>query len=311
MSQQHSIQKDIFTSGIGLHSGRQINVWLRPAPAGHGLSFRRLDLSGAPALAAVSANVGATTLATTLGQGENSVSTVEHLMAALSALGVDNAAIEVDGPELPIFDGSAARWVELIHEAGLAEQNASRRLLKVTRPFEFRDGDKSISVRPASRFSVEAHIDFGGLIGRHCFYYVDCGQAFSREISRCRTFCQLKDVQFMQSQGLALGGSLDNAVVVGENGVLNPGGLRYDDELVRHKILDFIGDLAMAGAPVLGHFVLHKPGHELNSRFLRAAQAQIGLLQPIWADELENTRRSAAPISLPTLTQSEALAVNF
>ncbi len=290
MTMQKTIARDIDTEGMGLHSGRTIAVTLRPAPAGSGVRFQRVDLPQAPALAAHAGNVTSTTLATTLGHGENRVSTVEHLMAALSALGVDNILVETDGPELPVFDGSAEGWVALLKEAGLVEQNAPRRVFKVTRPFKFTHGDKSIEVRPASRFSVEAHIDFGGAIGRHCFYYVDSQEAFTREISRSRTFCQLKDVELMHSRGLALGGSLDNAVVVGDDGILNPGGLRFDDEFVRHKILDFIGDLAMAGAPVVGQFVLHKPGHELNRRFLQEALAEPGLMESAVAGTEESRR---------------------
>lgn len=279
MIRQKTIIKETATRGLGLHSGRDINVKLKPAPANRGIAFKRSDRPGSPALPAKSGNVTSTTLATTLGRGDNSVSTVEHLMATLLALGVDNLLVEVDGPELPVFDGSAVEWVRLLSEAGLVEQNAPRGHYRVTRPYQVASGDKSISVRPASRFSVEAHIDFGGAIGRHCFYYVESEPAFIREISRSRTFCQLKDVEMMHRQGLALGGSLANAVVVGDDGILNPEGLRYNDEFVRHKILDFIGDLAMAGVPVIGQFVLHKPGHELNRRFLIEALAQPGLLE--------------------------------
>jgi UDP-3-O-[3-hydroxymyristoyl] N-acetylglucosamine deacetylase len=252
---------------------------LKPGRPGSGIRFQRVDLPGAPVLPADPGHVTSSTLATTLGRGENRVSTVEHLMAALSALAVDNILVETDGPELPVFDGSAAPWVQLLKEAGFREFNVPRKLLKVTRPFKYSLGDKSIEVWPAGRFSVEAHIDFEGGIGRHCFYYVDSAQAFIDEISQARTFCRLKDVEMMRQRGLALGGSLDNAVVVGDDGILNPGGLRYSDEFVRHKILDFIGDLAMAGASISGQFVLRKPGHDLNRRFLTAALAQPGLLE--------------------------------
>jgi len=309
---QKTIHKDISTRGLGLHSGRDIEVRLIPAAADSGISFRRTDLSGAPVLAALPENVHSTTLATTLGQGENRVSTVEHLMAALSALGVDNVRVEVDGPELPVFDGSADEWVQLLNEAGLRTLDAPRRMFRVTRPFKVAVGDKFISVRPASRFSVEAHIDFGGAIGRHCFYYVESDQAFVSEISRSRTFCRLRDVEMMHSQGLALGGSLDNAVVVGDDGILNPGGLRYDDEFVRHKILDFIGDLAMAGAPVIGQFVIHKPGHELNRHFLTEALAQNGLMESVvsGAEETKPAARKEVRLPRPRLSLSldEALA---
>ena len=290
---QKTIRKNISTTGLGLHSGRDINVTLKSAPANHGIRFQRVDLPEAPVLKAKAENVTSTTLATTLGQGENRISTVEHLMAALAALGIDNIIVETNGPELPVFDGSADEWVRLLKESGLAEQNALRRVYKVTRPHKYAHGDKSIEVRPASRFSVEAHIDFGGAIGRHCFYYVDSEEAFTSQISRSRTFCQLKDVEMMHSQGLALGGSLDNAVVVGDDGILNPGGLRFDDEFVRHKILDFIGDLAMAGAPILGQFVIRKPGHDLNRRFLQDALSQPGLME-LSVPAAENIKRQTA-----------------
>jgi UDP-3-O-[3-hydroxymyristoyl] N-acetylglucosamine deacetylase len=183
--------------------------------------------------------------------------------------------------------------------------------LKVTRPFKYSLGDKSIEVWPASRFSVEAHIDFGGAIGRQCFRYTDSEPDFIREISRSRTFCQLRDVEMMRSKGLALGGSLDNAVVVGDDGVLNPGGLRYDDEFVRHKILDFIGDMAMAGARIIGRFRIRKPGHELNRHFLQEALAQPGLLVESPPAGVEESRRPAAacrPLPRPSLSPDEAWA---
>lgn len=316
MIKQKTIKNKICTSGLGLHSGREIRVRLLPASADSGINFRRVDRSGAPSIAAAPENVTSTTLATTLGHGDNKVSTVEHLMAAFSALGVDNILVETDGPELPVFDGSAAEWVSLLTETGFVEQNAPRMVFKVTKPFKINVDDKSIEVRPASRFSVEAHIDFGGAIGRHCFYYVESDQAFTNEISRSRTFCQLKDVEIMQSQGLALGGSLDNAVVVGDDGILNPGGLRYDDEFVRHKVLDFIGDLAMAGAPVIGQFILRKPGHELNRRFLTEAMAEQGLLMESTAGLKKNRKPAPRKDSLPllsrlTLNLEDGLAVSL
>ncbi len=306
INKQRTISKNILTGGLGLHSGRDITVTLKPGRPNGGICFKRVDLPGAPYLRACPEKVSSTTLATTLGQGENRVSTVEHLMATLAALNIDNLTVETDGPELPVFDGSADRWVSLINQAGITEQNAPRRVYKITRPFKYSCGDKSIEVRPASRFSVEGHIDFGGAIGRHCFYYVESKDAFMNEISRSRTFCRLQDVEMMHSQGLALGGSLDNAVVVGDDGILNPDGLRYEDEFVRHKILDFIGDLAMAGAPVIGQFVIRKPGHDLNSRFLQAAMAQPGLMEAAVAGE----SKRPAPSSRRALLQRLSLSLD-
>jgi UDP-3-O-[3-hydroxymyristoyl] N-acetylglucosamine deacetylase len=305
---QKTLKNTISAQGLGLHTGRNISVTLRPAPVDSGVTFRRVDLADAAAIRALPENVTSTTLATTLGRGENRVSTVEHLMAALSALGVDNLTVEADGPELPVFDGSADEWVRLIGEAGLADLSAPRRFLKVTRPYKITAGDKSIEVRPARQFSVEAHIDFGGAIGRHCFFYTDSEAAFVCEISRSRTFCRLQDVEMMHSQGLAKGGSLDNAVVVGDDGILNPGGLRYDDEFVRHKILDFIGDMAMAGNRIMGHFIIHKPGHELNRRFLASALAQPGLLEETGAEKHRPREAARRLISRLPLSLDDALA---
>jgi len=278
---QKTIANEICAQGLGLHTGREITVRLKPAPIGSGLSLKRSDLPGAPALKAVAANVTGTTLATTLGRGENSVSTIEHFLSALSALGVDNLLAEVDGPELPIFDGSAAEWLRLLNEAGPAPQSAPRLWQTLARPFRLAQDDKSIEVRPAGRLAVDGYIDFGGFIGRQSFRYVASPEAYAEEISRARTFCLAQDVENMRLQGLAKGGSLDNAVVVGADGLLNPEGLRYRDEFVRHKILDFLGDLALAGAPILGHFTIRKSGHELNCRFLRAALAEPGLLKAV------------------------------
>ncbi|MDR2826614.1 MAG: UDP-3-O-acyl-N-acetylglucosamine deacetylase [Candidatus Adiutrix intracellularis] len=277
-----TIHNEITAQGLGLHTGQNITVRLKPAPVNSGVIFQRTDLFNAPPLAANPTNVTNTVLATTLGRGENHLSTIEHLMAALAGLGVDNLLIEVDGPELPIFDGSAAEWVHLLNLAGLTKQDAVRPIYLVDRPHRFSLGDKSIEVRPAARFAVEAHINFDGLIGRQCFYYLASEETFTTEISRTRTFCLAQDVEKMRNQGLALGGSLDNAVVVGDDGILNPEGLRFPDEFVRHKILDFIGDLALAGAPIIGQFILHKPGHELNRCFLLEALTK-KIFKPILA----------------------------
>ncbi len=298
---QRTIYNVIHAESRGLHTGRDIQVILSPAPANSGIVFQRVDLPGAKRLEAVVDNVHSTQLATTLGEGENRISTVEHLMAALVSLGVDNILVEVNGPELPVFDGSAAPWVKLLKDAALRDLGVSRRAYVVTRPFMITDGDKSIEVHPASRFSVEAAIDFNGAIGRQLFRYVDGDETFIREVSRARTFCFLKDVEFMRSRGLALGGGLENAVVIGDDGILNPEGLRYGDEFVRHKLLDFIGDLAMAGAPVIGRFIITKPGHELNRRFVAEALAEPGLLKAVSLTALGAARpatRPAARLSL-------------
>jgi len=289
---QKTIKTEISARGLGLHTGRELTVRLKPAPAGSGISLSRSDLPEAPALKVVADNVTGTTLATTLGRGHNSIGTIEHFLSALVGLGVDNLLAEVDGPELPVFDGSAAEWLRLLNEAGLASLETPRLFKTLTRPFRLAQDDRSIEARPAGRLSVEGHIDFGGFIGRQSFHLVASPAAYAAEISRARTFCLAQDVENMRRQGLALGGSLDNAVVVGDDGLLNPEGLRYRDEFVRHKILDFLGDLALAGAPLLAHFILRKPGHELNCGFVRAALAEPGLLA---APSAAPRRRPADP----------------
>ena len=292
---QKTINAEISARGLGLHTGRDVTVRLRPAPAGSGRSLKRLDLPGAPALKVEASNVTGTTLSTTLGLGENSISTIEHLFSALLALEVDNLLVETDGPELPIFDGSAAPWLYLLNEAGLAHQAAPRNFQTLTRPFRLEAGDRYIEARPAGHLSVEAHIDFGGFIGRQSFCLVVSPETFALEISRARTFCLARDVENMRAMGLAKGGSLANAVVVGDDGLLNPEGLRYPDEFVRHKFLDFLGDLALAGAPLRGHFIIHKPGHELNCRFVRAALAEPGLLAASPAEPENQSPASSRP----------------
>ncbi|MGL4208920.1 MAG: UDP-3-O-acyl-N-acetylglucosamine deacetylase [Candidatus Adiutrix sp.] len=291
MKFQQTIQNNIYSQGLALHSGTTANVVLKPMAPNSGLFFQRTDLKGAPAIKVTPENVTGTNLSTTLGFGENKVSTVEHLLAALISLGIDNLTIEVDGPELPVFDGSAAHWVTLIKASGTVTFNAKRSAYRLTRPFKLAVDDKSIEVLPAGRFSVEAHIDFNGAIGRQAFYYIGSEKAFTSEICPSRTFCLLKDVEMMQSHGLALGGSLDNAVVVSDDGILNPDGLRFQDEFVRHKILDFIGDISIIGAPIMGRFIIKKPGHELNAHFLKEAINQPELLQ-LGPCQLEERKKS-------------------
>lgn len=302
MKNQKTVHTAVSAESRGLHSGRIIRVTLNPAPANSGIVFHRVDLTGAQPLKAVAGNVHSTQLATTLGAGENRISTVEHLMAALAALGVDNIVVECNGPELPIFDGSAAPWVELLYQAGLRDQGVARRVYLVNRPFRVSDGDKSIEVFPASRFSVETTIDFSGSIGRQVFRYLAGVESFVREVSKARTFCYLKDVEFMRSRGLALGGGLENAVVIGDDGILNPEGLRYDDEFVRHKLLDFIGDLAMAGAPILGRFIITRPGHELNRHFVAEALAEPGLLKESALSEGFSKEKDTRPLARPAFS---------
>jgi UDP-3-O-[3-hydroxymyristoyl] N-acetylglucosamine deacetylase len=243
-------------------------VRILPAPTGHGLVFRRTDLGDAT-IPATHAFIRDSNLATTLARGEASVSTVEHLLAALRGLGIDNALLEVDGPEIPILDGSSLPFVEAIRAAGVAEQKATRGARTLRRPISVRDGDRAILALPARDFRISYAIDFPHpAIGYQAVTLNVDEKVFATSIAPARTFCMMRDVQAMRASGLARGGSLDNAVVVGDEGILN-GTLRYRDEFVRHKVLDLIGDLALMGAPLHAHVVVFKGGHHMHATLLR------------------------------------------
>jgi len=269
---QKTLRQRIGCTGIGLHTGRKVRLELVPAEAGSGIWFRRTDLPGTPLVAARWDGVRESVLCTTVGEDEPAtVMTVEHLVAALAGLGVDNVVIELDGPEVPAMDGSAAPFVFLIECAGLEEQAAPRRYVEVLRPVRVSDGEARAALTPSDGFSIGFDIDFrAAAIGRQRGYFDAARDSFKRTLAGARTFGLIEEVEHMRSRGLALGGSLDNAVVVADDQVLNAGGLRYRDEFVRHKMLDTLGDLALAGAPILGHFHGSRSGHALNNRLLRA-----------------------------------------
>ena len=239
---------------------------LKPARAGRGIRFRRADLGGIEIPATVD-NVDRLHYATALSRDTGTVETVEHLLAALVSLGVDNVIVELNQPEVPIMDGSAASFVYLVHEAGLKRLTRPRRYLKVLHPVSLTQGEKSIALYPSEHFKVTYSISFDHPLLRHMTHTLRVTQeSFVDEIAPARTFGFLKEVEMLRKKGLALGGSLDNAVVLGETGILN-NALRFDDEFVRHKILDAIGDLALLGSPVIGHLVAHRGGHELHAAF--------------------------------------------
>jgi UDP-3-O-[3-hydroxymyristoyl] N-acetylglucosamine deacetylase len=263
---QKTLKSAIHCRGVGLHSGAKVGMRLCPAVTGTGVVFRR---DGAN-IAAVWSNVADSTLNTTLSNGEGvKIGTVEHLLAALSGCEVDNVVVELDGPEVPIMDGSAEPFVFLIDCAGLVEQDAPRRAIKVLRPVTVAEGSKSASLLPQDGFSMTVEIDFASrAISRQDIDVVLDAATFKNDIARARTFGLLHEVDRMRAAGLARGGSLENAVVVSGDTVLNEGGLRFADEFVRHKVLDAIGDLALAGAPIIGHFRGVRSGHALNRRVL-------------------------------------------
>jgi UDP-3-O-[3-hydroxymyristoyl] N-acetylglucosamine deacetylase len=268
MNTQRTLRRAVSCSGIGLHSGNKVTLSLKPAPVDYGIRFQRSDLGGLEIPATVT-HLGAIQLATGLTREAVSVETVEHLLAALTALGIDNVIVELNTPEVPIMDGSAAPFVYLIlNEAGVKRQPAAKKFLKVLRPISLSQGDKRIALYPSDHFKVTYSISFDHPLIRHQSRTMKItDETFVEEIAPARTFGFLKEVEMLRQRGLALGGSLDNAIVLGETGVLNQNALRFEDEFVRHKILDVIGDLSLVGYPVLGHLVAHRGGHALHTAF--------------------------------------------
>ncbi len=271
MNPQRTLRRSISCAGIGLHSGKKVTLSLKPAAADTGIRFRRSDLGG-PEVPAKVDHVGGNRLATGLmrdtAQGNTvRVDTVEHLLAALVSLGIDNVIIELSSPEVPIMDGSAAPFIYLIQEAGVKDLPQSRTYMKILRPLSLSRGDKRIALYPSDHFKVTYSIAFDHPLLRHQARTLRVTEeSFVEEIAPARTFGFLKEVEMMRQHGLALGGSLENAIVIGDTGVLN-NALRFDDEFVRHKILDVIGDMALVGHPIVGHLVAHRGGHALHTEF--------------------------------------------
>jgi UDP-3-O-[3-hydroxymyristoyl] N-acetylglucosamine deacetylase len=277
MLRQRTLKDTIRTTGVGLHTGARVELTLRPAPDDTGVVFHRTDLASPATIPARAVNVGDTRLSSTLALDGASISTVEHLMSALAGLGIDNLHVDVAGPELPIMDGSAGPFVFLLQSAGVVEQKAPKRYLRVRAPVEVRDGDKWARFEPHAGFRLDFTIDFPhpvfGTESRHIV--VDFAEhSYVTEVARARTFAFMQDVEAMRSAGLALGGSLQNAIVLDETRVLNAEGLRYDNEFVKHKVLDAIGDLYLLGYPLIGQYTAFKPGHALNNAVSRALLAR-------------------------------------
>src|SRR6476661_728317 len=265
MDAQRTLRRAISCVGIGLHSGNKVQLSLKPAPVNFGIRFRRADLGDHEVPANVQ-HLAGIQLATALSRNEVSVETVEHLLAALVSMRVDNVLIELNSPEVPIMDGSAAPFVYLIQEAGIKQQASLRKYLKIVRPIALSRGDKRIALYPSDHFKVTYSISFDHPLLRHQSRTMKITEeSFVEEIAPARTFGFLKEVEMLRQNGLALGGSLDNAIVLGETGVLNS--LRFEDEFVRHKILDVIGDMALVGYPIVGHLVAHRGGHAVHTAF--------------------------------------------
>jgi UDP-3-O-[3-hydroxymyristoyl] N-acetylglucosamine deacetylase len=266
---QRTIRERAVVEGIGLHTGKPAKLTFCPAPEDTGIYFVRRDLPGQPSISPQAERVKATSMATTLGSEEFSVSTVEHCLSAMAAFRIDNLIIELDGPEIPIGDGSARVFVEALLKAGFVEQNQPRKYTYITEPVFEGDQEKHGYIMPYNGLRITCTIDFPHpKIGRQTLDLEITEQSFNREIAGARTFGFLTEVEQLRARGLALGGSLENAVVLDPSGILNPEGLRWPDEFVRHKILDALGDLVNLGAPLMGHVVLHRAGHDLLNRLV-------------------------------------------
>lgn len=304
--QQQTLKRAVSIAGVGLHSGVAVTLRLLPAPVDSGLQFVRVDLPHQPAIPVRSQYVTDTALATTLGRDGVKVSTVEHLLAALQGLGIDNLRMEIDGPEVPIVDGSAAPFAQAMSEAGVRRQDAPRQFLVIKRPVTVSDGDKYATFSPARRFRIDCTIDFKHpLISDQQYTLKFSDRAFLREVAPARTFGFLRDVDRLRAAGLARGGSLDNAVVVDDFSILNPEGLRFPDEFVRHKLLDALGDVALLGYPVIGALTAFKTGHALNQKLVAQVLADPANYQLVRArlvdarsDELELLE--SEPVLAPT-----------
>jgi UDP-3-O-[3-hydroxymyristoyl] N-acetylglucosamine deacetylase len=297
MLRQRTLKTLVSASGVGLHTGQKVRMSLRPAPPDTGIVFRRIDLASPVDLPARAELVGETRLSSCLVRDGVKIYTVEHLMSALGGLGVDNGYVDLDASELPIMDGSASPFVLLIQQAGIVEQAAPKRFLRVTRRVEVKDGDKWARLEPFEGYKLSFSIDFRHPVIERSTQSVEVNFAetsYLKEIARARTFGFMHEVEDLRDSGLALGGGLDNAVVLDEYRVLNAEGLRFADEFIRHKLLDAIGDLYLLGRPLLGAFSAHKSGHALNNRLLRAVLAQAGALETVSFERPEDTPAGVA-----------------
>ena len=276
MLKQRTLKKQVSATGVGLHSGEKVTITLKPAAIDTGIVFRRADLPGQPTIQALPEAVKDTRMCSALEQHGARVATVEHLMSALAGLGVDNIEVVVTASEIPIMDGSSGPFVYLLQQAGIVEQNAAKKFIQIIKTVEVVEGDKWVRFEPYNGFKMDFTIDFAHPVFEHSGKNVkiDFGDnTYIKEISRARTFGFMHEVEYLRANGLARGGSLDNAIVLDEYRILNADGLRYEDEFAKHKVLDAIGDLYMLGHPLLANFVAYKSGHALNNALLRAVLA--------------------------------------
>ena len=288
MIRQRTLKNVIRATGVGLHTGDKVYLTLRPAAPNTGIVFRRTDLDEPVDIQARLGNVGDTTLSTTLANGDARVSTVEHLLSAMAGLGMDNAYVDLSAPEVPIMDGSAGPFVFLIQSAGVDEQDAPKQFIRIRRSVQVEDGDKWARFEPFDGFKVGFGIEFDHPVFRQCTQRASVDfstTSFVKEVSRARTFGFMRDLETLRENNLALGGNLDNAIVVDDYRILNDDGLRYEDEFVKHKILDAIGDLYLLGHSLIGEFQGYKSGHALNNRLLSALVADESAWEMVTYDE--------------------------
>lgn len=297
MTRQRTLKNVIRATGVGLHSGEKVFLTLRPAPVDTGIVFRRVDLEPIVEIPAQGDLVTETTLCTGLSSGPAKVQTVEHLLSAMAGLGIDNAYVELSAAEVPIMDGSAGPFVFLLQSAGIAEQDAPKRFIRILREVEVREGDKWARFTPHDGFRLDFTVEFNhpAIPAAQSTASVDFSTArYIKEVSRARTFGFMRDLEYMRERNLGLGGSMDNAIVLDEFRVLNEDGLRYADEFVRHKILDAVGDLYLAGHPIIGAYAGYKSGHALNNKLVRALLAESSAWEQVTYDD-------AAPGDIPAM----------
>ncbi len=302
---QKTVKNKVTFSGVGVHSGKNAEVTLRPAEAGTGIVFHRTDMTPPVSIEANAANVVNTRLSTTIGKNGAIVATVEHLMASLRGLGIDNVHVDINGPEVPIMDGSAAPFVRGIEAAGVQSLGKPRKYLVVKKPVTISDGDKSVSIIPSRFFKISFDMRFNHPVVSNQFRSVKLdAETFSHEVAAARTFGFLAEVETLRANGLAQGGSLENVVVIGNEGILNPEGLRFEDEFVRHKILDAVGDFSMAGYHIIGHIKAFKSGHDLNHKLVNRLLAE----KESWklVELAPRSTQQSFPLPLPELHWSEA-----
>ncbi|MEN7342857.1 MAG: UDP-3-O-acyl-N-acetylglucosamine deacetylase [Pseudomonadota bacterium] len=298
MLRQRTLKTTIRATGVGLHTGEKVYLTLRPAAANTGVVFRRVDLPEPCDIPADGRRVQETMLGTNLFNGEHKVATVEHLLAAVSALGIDNLYVDISAPEVPIMDGSSAPFVFLLQSAGIEEQDVAKKMLRIKRHVRVEDGDKWAELKPYDGFKINFGISFNHPVINQQRQHISLdlsSSAFVRDVSRARTFGFMRDIEVLRERGLTLGGSMDNAIVLDDYRILNEDGLRYDDEFVKHKVLDAVGDLYLLGHNLIGEYSAYKSGHDLNNKLVRAVLADASSYEIKTFGQAES-----APVSYPS-----------